>query len=213
MKREIGNATLYLGDCVTILPEIGQADAVITDPPYGNDTPYASYVDTQDNLRELISSFLPIARAAAMRCLVTCGVGNMYLYPQPDWILNWTDPSGQGACKWGFPSWQPILAYGKDPFLSAGMGRRSDTIVKRFLRDPLELEHPCPKPVGLMEWLIGRATFPTEVVFDPFMGSGTTGVAAVKTNRKFVGIELDPKYFQISCERIENAQRQERLFA
>ena len=72
-------------------------------------------------------------------------------------------------------------------------------------------QHPTQKPVALMEWCLGFID--GETVCDPYMGSGTTGVACVRTGRKFVGIEIEPKYFDIACTRIENAQRQQRMFA
>lgn len=72
--------------------------------------------------------------------------------------------------------------------------------------------HPTQKPVALMTWCIKQAGNPARIL-DPFMGSGTTGIAAVKAGCKFVGVELDPKHFETACERIENAQRQERLIA
>ena len=75
-----------------------------------------------------------------------------------------------------------------------------------------ESEHPCAKP--LHEWtrLVDAITLPQNLVLDPFMGSGTTGVACMNLKRKFIGIEIEPKYFDIACERIENAQRQQNLF-
>ena len=72
-------------------------------------------------------------------------------------------------------------------------------------------QHPTQKPVRLMEWCIGF--FPDSVILDPFMGSGTTGVACANLGRKFIGIEIEPKYFDIACERIEMAYAQGRLFA
>ena len=70
-----------------------------------------------------------------------------------------------------------------------------------------------PKPLSFIIKLVGKASLPDETILDPFMGSGTTGVAAMQLGRKFIGIEIEPKYFDIACERIENAQRQETLFA
>ena len=72
--------------------------------------------------------------------------------------------------------------------------------------------HPTEKPVGLIEKIIEASTTESDVVFDPFMGSGTTGVACMNLGRKFIGIEIEPKYFEIACERIDQAQRQGRLF-
>ena len=73
-------------------------------------------------------------------------------------------------------------------------------------------EHPTPKPVALMAKCIVNSTRPEEVVLDPFMGSGTTGVAAVTNGRKFIGVEIEQKYFDIACRRIEQAQKQQNLF-
>jgi DNA modification methylase len=73
--------------------------------------------------------------------------------------------------------------------------------------------HPCPKPTGWMTWAVDLASRYGETVLDPFMGSGTTGVSAVQLGRHFIGIELEPKYFDIACIRLENAQRQDRMFA
>lgn len=72
--------------------------------------------------------------------------------------------------------------------------------------------HPTTKPIELMRWCADWMGNP-DVVLDPFMGSGTTGVACMNLGRKFIGIEIEPKYFDIACERIENAQRQARMFA
>ena len=79
-----------------------------------------------------------------------------------------------------------------------------------FQRD--ESIHPTEKPVELMRYWIGNSTHQGQIVLDPFMGSGTTGVAAIQMGRKFIGIEREPKYFDIACKRIEDAQRQGDLF-
>ena len=71
--------------------------------------------------------------------------------------------------------------------------------------------HPTQKPVAVMKWVIDLCP-KADTILDPFMGSGTTGVAAVQMGRKFIGIEREPKYFDIACERIEHAQAQATLF-
>ena len=73
-------------------------------------------------------------------------------------------------------------------------------------------KHPCPKPESFMRWMVGKASLPDETVLDPFMGSGTTGVACMNLGRRFIGIEIEPKYFDIACERIERAYAQGKLF-
>ena len=74
-------------------------------------------------------------------------------------------------------------------------------------------EHPTQKPVGVMKWCLDQLPDEVEIVLDPFMGSGTTGVACAHLGRKFIGIEIEPKYFDIACRRIEEAQRQGQLFS
>jgi site-specific DNA-methyltransferase (adenine-specific) len=201
--------TLYCGDCRDVLPIIGRVDAVVTDPPYGNGTEYGEFDDTKDNLASLIADIMPPLLAASSRIALTCGVPNMWKYPADDWVLNWTDPSGEGGCVWGFPSWQPILVWGKDPFLQRGLGRRSDSIIRRFLRETNG--HPCSKPQGIMDWIVNRVSFYGEIVLDPLMGSGTTGVSCINLDRSFIGIEIEPKYFDIACRRLSEALRRPRL--
>lgn len=218
-KETIGNATLYLGDCLEILPTLGKVDAVITDPPYGLNFPYLSYSDTQDNLRSLIDAFLPLARSMSRVCAVSCGISNLQRYPVADWTLcvNWNTTGSHGM--FGFNQWMAIVLYGKDTkeFERAHGIIKSDVIHINgggsvgFQRDDEKDHHPCPKPEGIMRKLVRRLAIGT--VLDPFMGSGTTGVACMNLGRKFIGIEIEPKYFDIACERIENAQRQARMFA
>jgi DNA modification methylase len=76
-----------------------------------------------------------------------------------------------------------------------------------------ESYHPCQKPVALQTWVLGLRWTPQGTILDPFMGSGTTGVACMNLGRKFIGIEIEPKYFDIACERIAQAQKQIRMFA
>jgi site-specific DNA-methyltransferase (adenine-specific) len=206
----IGDCTLYLGDCREILPTLGKVDAVVTDPPYGVGLEYESYVDTQEALEELITAWVPAARKIAQRVVFTSGIQTMWLYPQPTWVMCWAISGAGSLGKWGFNCWQPIICYGPDPFLKNSMGGRPDLL---FVNETSEKNgHPCPKPAGFMQRLVARASIDGESVMDPFMGSGTTGVAAVKLGREFVGIELEPKYFDIACRRIEDATRRPDMF-
>jgi DNA modification methylase len=225
MRREvIGNATLYLGDCrewMAGVPECFQVDAVITDPPYGLDFEYGTYVDTRENLKSLIDGFMPLARGIAERVVVMPGITQVHLYPPPEWIMaiHWNTTGSFG--KYGYTQWMPVLVYGAD---LPGFGNVNGGVMKTdcfpvsggagvgFMRDGEKEAHPCPKPENLMRKLVGRLSPVSGVVLDPFMGSGTTGVAAVAMGRRFVGIELEPKFFDQACRRIEDAQRQARMF-
>jgi len=208
--EQIGDAKLYLGDCREILPTLGEVDAVITDPPYGNGTEYASFNDTETDVSELINFFVHWAIENAQRTLVTSGNQCQHLYPRPKWTLAWVTPAGVGSGPWGFCCWQPILAYGSCPYLAAGKGRRSDIILHTESAE--NNGHPCPKPEKFMRKLVQRGSLSGETVLDPMMGSGSTGVACAKLGRKFIGIEIDPGYFDIACKRIEKAYAQPDLF-
>jgi DNA modification methylase len=114
--------------------------------------------------------------------------------------------------KSGFTSWQPILFYGKDSFLATGKGARMDVIQDAHIPEA-GIDHPCPKPIHFVRKLVERATANSSaLVFDPFMGSGTTGVACMQLGRNFIGCEIDPKYFAIAEKRIKAAAAQEVMF-
>ena len=218
----IGNATLYLGDCREVLPTLPKVDAVITDPPYGvnyagsatrysapDGVTYASYDDTPENVEHEIVPRIIECLAIASRGVITPGIPNARKYPIPDGEGVIWYPAGANRGPWGFVTHQPIYYYGKCPFLSTGRGSMPTGFKTT---EPAEKNgHPCPKPIGQMTWLVNRGSNANETVLDPFMGSGTTGVACMNLGRKFIGIEIEPKYFDIACRRIEDAQRQQRL--
>lgn len=214
----IGRAKLYLGDCRDILPTLGRVDAVVTDPPYGIAFPYEGYTDTLENLEALIGSVVPLCRGLASRTIITPGISNVQRYPVADWIGAWTWETTATFGKLGYSQWQPILYYGAD---LAGFGSVNGTLKSdriHFAGGAAKIDgtaggiHTCPKPLGFIRRLLNRFTNEGETILDPFMGSGTTGVAAVQMQRDFIGIEREPTYFEIACKRIEDAQRQGNLF-
>ena len=208
----LARVELHLGDCLEVMKSIPDksVDAVITDPPYGNNLEYATYQDTRESLERLVPAFMSECLRVSNKVIVTPGVANIYLYPKYTWILSWVNMAGVGSTSWGFSCWQPILVYGKDPFLATGKGRRADTFIQK-LNQVADVNHPCPKPDNVMRWIIDRTVFENDTILDPFMGSGTTGVACVQTGRNFIGIEIEPKYFEIAEHRIHDAQQQMRL--
>ena len=217
-KVEIGNAVLYRGDCLDILPTLPKVDAVITDPPYGigesggeknrvrsgdGRTRFAvpKHEDMGwDDARPSRELFNLMQMAAPI--LVYWG-GNYFadlLPPSSGWFY-WDKKLG-GDFSDGELAWtnrnKALRSFACHSF--AG------------LRGGKDRQHPTQKPIQLMTWCIEQVGMPYRVL-DPFMGSGTTGVACATLQREFIGIEIGPKYFDIACERIENAQRQARLFA
>ena len=212
-KVQIGDCTLYRADCLEVLRSLpdGSVDAVVTDPPYGLNFAYASYNDTESNLRELVSAFMPHVLRIAKRAAITPGNTNIHKYPEPTWTCAWTWNTTTARGRVGWSQWQPILFYGKDVFAGTrnhdGM-LKSDRIDftggKANIDNKAGGSHPCSKPVSVMDKIVRRFTLSTDTVLDPFMGSGTTGVACVRTGRKFIGIEIDKGYFDIACKRIED---------
>lgn len=218
-----GRAVLYRGDCLEVLHSLpdGSVDAVITDPPYGLDFPYASYTDTRDSLKRLIAHVVPEMLRVASRVYIMPGQTQVALYPPADWILAvvWNTTGTFG--KYGYSQWMPVLAYGKD---RGGFGRVSGVLksdVLRinggagvgFQRGKEKESHPCPKPLNVMRVLVDRLVSPGETVLDPFMGVGTTGHACASAGRRFIGCEIDPGYFEVARKRIDGVASDGPLFA
>lgn len=212
-KIEIGNATLYRADCMEVLPTLEKVCAVVTDPPYGIDiaktgkvgggkmaavTQYeASEWDNKPASLEMIDAMRGVSKTQ-----VIFGGNYFHLPPSRCWLvwdkentgnfadaeLAWTNmDKSVRLIKW---MWNGMIRKGEDK--------------ERF--------HPTQKPIEVMAWAIRQLPKDTEVILDPFMGSGTTGVAAMKEGKKFIGIEYSRKYFAIARRRIERAQQQGNLF-
>lgn len=210
----IGAATLYLGDCAEVMAGLEKkegVDCVITDPPYGVNFQYSNYVDSSENWELLILPRISKALAIATKCAaVFCSHRHYFKMPTPLWVICWLKRGSVRHMRGGnFAEWEPVFIYGAANF-------PSDVIDLPDITSHVDgaTGHPCPKPLKLMDQLIsGFGEKRTTSVFDPFMGSGTTGVAAVTQGRRFIGVEIDPKYFDVACERLEAAQAQGRLFA
>lgn len=199
-KVVIGNAELYCGDCREILPTLGAVDAVVTDPPYGIGiaaNPVRQKHDKQTWDDAPASEDVLAAILAAAPIQIVWG-GNYFDLPPSQGFLVWDKVQPEdltlSMCEY---AWTNM----KQP---AKLFRRHVASYQKW--------HPTQKPVELMRWCIERAGFPASVL-DPMMGAGTTGVAAVELGKRFIGIEIHRPYFDIACRRIEDAQRQERLFA
>lgn len=221
----IGDCRLILGDCRDILPTLGPVDAVVTDPPYGvelgstagsgdgHGLKLAAYRSFADTYEEFISDIVPAINLAldlAQRGAVFTGQ-HIHEQRKPDAIGGVFCPAASGRHCWGFKSFLPVLFYGTAPDIHKGSKATAISSGETVNRD--EIGHPVPKPLGWMKWAVGLASRAGETILDPFMGSGTTGVACALTDRSFIGIEREPSYFDIACRRIEESYRQPRLFA
>ena len=204
-KEVIGNATLYLGDCLEILPTLPKVDAVITDPPFGlGNKMQGGTWGAKEGFKEMLewdaappSVDLQLSLAALGQSCVMWG-GNYFGLP-----------ASRGWLVWDKSNAVPTMA---DVELA---WTNLDRPAKRFngLVGRVEFGHPTQKPLSLMKWTISQVDHKvhSKTILDPFMGSGTTGVAAVQMGRQFIGIERERKYFDIACERIARAQAQGQL--
>ena len=193
--------TLYQADCREVLPTLGKVDAVVTDPPYG------------------------IGITRSNRLAVSRGLGGLAWDDEPA-DLSWLLPMGIPSIVWGgnyfdLPPTRAPLVWDKN---NAGRDfadfelawTNLDMVARRIVFRPMSMDggklHPTQKPIEVMRWCVGHLPDTAETILDPYMGSGTTGVAAVKMNRKFIGIEREPSYFDIACKRISDALKQPDMF-
>jgi site-specific DNA-methyltransferase (adenine-specific)/modification methylase len=223
-KIVIGNAEVWHGDCREVLPTLQGVDAVVTDPPYGigesagkaktrtsglggklkNAQLYRKdYGDDAWDDKPIDDDLILMVRQAAKWAVIFGG--NYYALPPAKCWLVWDKENGDtdfadAELAWtNLPKAVRLKRYLWNGCMRANGEKRGD--------------HPTQKPVGVMAWAINHVPAPNRTILDPFMGSGTTGVACMNLGRRFIGIELERKYFDIAVRRIEDAQRQERMFA
>lgn len=198
---EHAGITIYHGDCREILPQLPSCDLILTDPPYGIGLEYASFNDTPEEVLRLVSAIMPVIKFKSKRALLTCGTRQITFYPAPDWILCWLNRAGSYMNPWGFTCWQPILAYGSDPYLEKSLGSRPDVIEHSETAE--NNGHPCPKPIGFWKKLVSRGSvLDTDTIIDPMMGSGTTLRASKDLGRRAIGIEIEEKYCELAAKRL-----------
>lgn len=234
----IGNATLYLGDCREIVPSLpGPVAAVVADPPYGIDLHgmsssyrsrymYGNY-DRLPNGRKRrgpprerpIGDYLvigddqpfdPVPWLKYPKVILWGGVHFAQRLPETRAWLVWdkregTTSDNQADCEIAWSNLPgPARLHSQ---LWRGLCRRGEENPSREARS-----HPTQKPIALMSWCIELCKLtPESTVLDPYMGSGSTGIAAVRSGRKFIGIEIEPLHFATACRRIEDEQRQATL--
>jgi hypothetical protein len=176
-------------------------DACVTDPPYGIGLTYGGFEDTSANVTVLIRKAMPLIQSFPCAALTSGQHASLWAYPKPAWIGAWIHPAANGGCPWGFDGTNLILYYGKDPYLKRRLGRRPDHIVLAADRQGVE-GHPTPKPLKVWQWLVERVSpVSGERIFDPFLGSGTTVIAAQSLHRISLGLELSPAYCDVIVER------------
>lgn len=206
--ERIGDAILYLGDCIEFmaeLPECFCVSATITDPPFG----IGNFVQTSGNVRGHSVDWNDA--------------------PPPQWVFDKIRAISKHRIIWGanyfncFEAngsaliWlkdQPMPNFSKAEIASCSHNKKTEIISIPWtnFRNTKVTSHPCERPVQLYEWCIDYLP-DCSVVFDPFMGSGSCCVASINMGAKFFGVEINPDYFDMACQRAEAAYRQQRLFA
>lgn len=218
-KEVIGNATLYLGDCRDVLPTLENVDAVVTDPPYGigrsgqsgmlgtkrgRINTRTAHEDLGWDGERLDAATLGLVLASGRDAIIWGGNYYADLLPASSKWLVWD--KGQRIQQ----------SDGELAWTNMGGALRIVTINRAEIGQDAERWrgpsfHPTQKPVLLMKWCLTHLAGAASII-DPFMGSGTTGVAAVMAGLRFIGIEREERYFDVACKRIEDAQRQGSLF-
>mgnify|MGYP000513001244 CR=1 FL=1 len=203
-EERIGAHRLILGDCLEVMKTLGKVDAMLTDPPYG------------------IGDIMVSSGHFAGLCKKMGGADGWDTKPPPrEVFLNDFPTIAWGGNYLGLPPSRGWLCWAKSnattTFASIELAwSNMDFNAKHWIGSvgvPIREKagHPTQKPIALMEWCLGFLPN-AQTILDPFMGSGTTGVACQKLGRSFIGIELDPDYFAIACKRIDEATRQPDLF-
>jgi site-specific DNA-methyltransferase (adenine-specific) len=248
-KEVIGDCTLYLGDCLEILPTLGKVDAVVTDPPYssgglfrGDRSQQPSKKYHQSDSKKRYANFSGDNKDQRAWTLWMSLWISLAVRKLPEGALfcvfsDWRQlPATTDALQFGGIVWRGIAVWDKgigvrpvpDRFRAQAEyilwgtngPKKQDFKNKDANYFPgvfqckapasAKREHPTEKPIDLLKVLVKTAK-PNGVVLDPFMGSGTTGVACVETGRKFIGIEINEKYFDIACKSIEQAVKMQTL--
>jgi site-specific DNA-methyltransferase (adenine-specific) len=228
---------LYLGDCRDILPTLGRVDHTIGDPPYEKEA-HKIGRRTQATVKHGVSADLDFeaitedVRTDVARLSVGMTDGWVLFFCQAEAVTPWRDAIEAAGGKykrtmiWVKPDSTPQLngqmpapGYESMPLAWCGVGHsrwngggRRGVFTHLTNQPGREGTHPTEKPVPLMSELVSLFTQPGDLICDPFMGSGTTGIACVKAGRRFAGIELDPRYFDLSCRRISDALSRPDLF-
>jgi DNA modification methylase len=204
--EKIGDATLYLADCMDVLPTLDRVDAVITDPPYGIGQDGGAQRTRGSKRKSGKKMGWDSSRPDAAVFSLMEIAADVRIYWGGNYFADVLPPS------MGWLYWEKRMggdfADGELAWTSQHKALRQFSYYRKNKGD----EHPTQKPLVLMKWCIEQCKNNPQTILDPFMGSGTTGVAAIQMGRKFIGIEREESYFNIACERIEQATKQQFLF-
>lgn len=198
----IGDAILYLGDCLEILPQLDKVDAVITDPPYGIGQDGGAQRTRGSKRTNGAKIGWDSERPSKYVFDMMEAAGSVRIYWGGNYFSDYL-PASMGWLYWE-KRMGGDFSDGELAWTSQHKALRQFSYYRKNKGD----EHPTQKPVDLMKWCIEQCKNTPKSILDPFMGSGTTGVAAIQMGRRFIGIEKELTYFDIACKRIEQAAAQ-----
>ncbi len=232
----IGNCELYLGDCLEIMPALGEVDHVISDPPYEDELHKAMGRIRRNDGREMVNDLgfdgVNASRADITKAVVQASKGWAILFTLAEGVRAWRDElqssgakydtclawvkpdstprmNGQGAAR-GFEC--AVTAWCAKGYRSWNSGGKRGIYTHLTNHRDRDGRHPTEKPIPLMKEIVGDFTNLEQTILDPFMGSGTTGVACAQMGRRFIGIEMNEAHFSVACERIRKAYAQPDMF-
>lgn len=234
--ERIGDAVLYNGDCLEVMKTLEAVDHVISDPPYEDELHQAIGRIRRSDGREMVQDLgfagVNSSRADIVKTVVGASKGWAILFTLAEGVRAWRDElqacgakydtclawvkpdstprmNGQGPAR-GFEC--AVTAWCAPGYRSWNAGGKRGVYTHLTNQRDRDGRHPTEKPIPLMAELLADFTNPGETILDPFMGSGTTGVACARMGRRFIGIEMDERYFDIACERIAKAYAQGDMF-
>ena len=192
---------IICGDCLEVMKKMPDKsiNLSLTDFPYNIGKDYGIDKDKRKEYDEWALSIYNQLKRISIATIFTPGIANMFLYPKPDWVMCWYKPAAISRSKYGFNCWEPIYVYN-----AKASNQKPDVIVKPITKQLDTGNHPTPKPIKLFRELVLRFSDKNDIVFDPFLGSGTTAVACKALGRRYIGIEINPDYCKIVERRIAN---------
>jgi DNA modification methylase len=205
-----GPVQIFHGDCLELLPHLPRVDAVVTDPPYGVDfdtdyTRFSGGLSTERRTHNRIANdsreFDPSPFLSFRRVVLFGANCFSDKLPCGTWLI-WDKRFKNGAA---------MLADAEAAWMNSGHGIYIKAVTSQGFVRPEPIEHPTQKPVSVIEWCLDKASNEGDTILDPFLGSGTTAVACIRTGRQCVGIELEEKYCEIAAKRCDRELDQKRL--
>ncbi len=192
---------IYHGDVLEVLADLEglTVDLTLTDPPYNIGLAYGHGSDRREDYAAWCAAWFGVVRPMSTAVALTCGhmhLGLWYGICAPDALIAWHKPGCKGASAFGFCNWEPVAFWGTPT------PRGTDVVTAPILQG-LDVDHPCPKPLAWATGLLRLLSDPDKLVLDPFLGSGTTLIAAKQLGRRGIGVEREERWCELAARRLD----------